>query len=444
MAIGIDVVDPRVLEGILIRAVDLARSGQHSESQIKLSRDERRELAEAAERVERGYRMRKSIQKEVVLRFRPLFHELVYKLDMSAPAPSSPRGYLLYSDPNFEGATGVAVDSVGGMLRSGRGQAMLGEDTKSRIQAVLGQAMLELWPVYVHHRALTYGPPNVFRMSAELLEKLLLTDPFDVPAEDVRPPFPGFYVELPPGLNLVDTDDRSRPLHPATLLAVGETEETDDVGALTRTLRVAIIGEPTPDGPRGAWDDQLHTATVWLYPGMTIGQSMQRRQEAFAAVGERHARMYADRPIGRYRVGDTSGDLTTRDVLGLVVNICLYLSSPNVDVESAGGASWEQMFDEQGRPRRQPKKKRKTSKRRRTKVKAATPKLWDIGRRVQRLTRKSPGAHVVRGHWRRQAHGPKWSLRKTIWIEPFVKTGRGGEAPPERGYEMNPDEGWIF
>jgi hypothetical protein len=28
---------------------------------------------------------------------------------------------------------------------------------------------------------------------------------------------------------------------------------------------------------------------------------------------------------------------------------------------------------------------------------------------------------LVRGHWRRQAHGPKASLRKTIWVEPFWK-----------------------
>lgn len=28
---------------------------------------------------------------------------------------------------------------------------------------------------------------------------------------------------------------------------------------------------------------------------------------------------------------------------------------------------------------------------------------------------------LVRGHWRQQAHGPRHSLRKTIWVEPFWK-----------------------
>lgn len=33
---------------------------------------------------------------------------------------------------------------------------------------------------------------------------------------------------------------------------------------------------------------------------------------------------------------------------------------------------------------------------------------------------------LVRGHWRQQAHGPKWSLHKTLWIEPHW---RGPEGP---------------
>jgi hypothetical protein len=34
----------------------------------------------------------------------------------------------------------------------------------------------------------------------------------------------------------------------------------------------------------------------------------------------------------------------------------------------------------------------------------------------------------VRGHWRRQVHGPRWSLRQVIWIEPFVRRPTGADA----------------
>jgi hypothetical protein len=41
-------------------------------------------------------------------------------------------------------------------------------------------------------------------------------------------------------------------------------------------------------------------------------------------------------------------------------------------------------------------------------------------------THASPMSHWVRGHYREQAHGPKLSLHKRIWIEPFWKPGSAG------------------
>ena len=35
-------------------------------------------------------------------------------------------------------------------------------------------------------------------------------------------------------------------------------------------------------------------------------------------------------------------------------------------------------------------------------------------------THASPHVHWRRGHWRHQAHGPKLSLRKDLWIEPMI------------------------
>jgi hypothetical protein len=44
-------------------------------------------------------------------------------------------------------------------------------------------------------------------------------------------------------------------------------------------------------------------------------------------------------------------------------------------------------------------------------------------------THASPMVHWVRGHWKEQAHGPKFSLRKDVWIEPHL---RGGNVPANR------------
>jgi len=44
-------------------------------------------------------------------------------------------------------------------------------------------------------------------------------------------------------------------------------------------------------------------------------------------------------------------------------------------------------------------------------------------------TRNEPSiTTLVRGHWRNQAHGPKWSLHRAMWVHPFYK-GTGPLAP---------------
>jgi hypothetical protein len=45
-----------------------------------------------------------------------------------------------------------------------------------------------------------------------------------------------------------------------------------------------------------------------------------------------------------------------------------------------------------------------------------------LGEMLSGRTHSSPKSQfLVRGHWRNQAHGPKHSLRKTLWIAPFWK-----------------------
>ena len=77
--------------------------------------------------------------------------------------------------------------------------------------------------------------------------------------------------------------------------------------------------------------------------------------------------------------------------------------------------------------------------------KAGFPKIWEMGRELKMPAALQKAARdfshrreggraargwrvqkrfTVRGHWRAQAHGPRWSLRKRIWIAPFWKGPR--------------------
>ena len=77
----------------------------------------------------------------------------------------------------------------------------------------------------------------------------------------------------------------------------------------------------------------------------------------------------------------------------------------------------------------------------------AIPPAWQLGQDVKLSTELRAAAkhsaspnpktraewelksqHVVRGHWRNQAHGPDRTLRKRIWIAPHWRGPQAGEA----------------
>ena len=63
----------------------------------------------------------------------------------------------------------------------------------------------------------------------------------------------------------------------------------------------------------------------------------------------------------------------------------------------------------------------------------ARSKLWSagfvpierVGLRFERefTLERSVSQHIRRGHWRNQAHGPGFSLRKLIWMLPMIVGG---------------------
>jgi hypothetical protein len=105
--------------------------------------------------------------------------------------------------------------------------------------------------------------------------------------------------------------------------------------------------------------------------------------------------------------------------------------------------SWLQATDALQNYKRPVAKKRKKSKH-----KAPKARVYQLGREVKvspelremaseialgkskhaREGWKLRAQHLVRGHWRNQAHGPQRSLRKLIWIEPHTRGPSGEEA----------------
>jgi hypothetical protein len=116
----------------------------------------------------------------------------------------------------------------------------------------------------------------------------------------------------------------------------------------------------------------------------------------------------------------------------VVSNLLLYLNADNPEVASgAENAAWAARRRQLGASRK-PKKRRQH---------AAVPTftVTDIapsisGQSTASEARGGPRRHWVRGHWTRQPYGPHGSLRKLLWIRPFLRGGDAGDEVPPRVY----------
>jgi hypothetical protein len=251
-----------------------------------------------------------------------------------------------------------------------------------------------------------YGMP-VYDITHSLMAALLLTDPSDVDAADVKLPFGTFVVRLPqPFWTMMENTEHAAPVALAVIsrLSVTRLEMLDGVPRIVGTgpqivTRMTTKGgnqiwERRPDLPEsgniGGWIDHV---VVPVNPG----------------------------PVRE----PTSGDKHLLQAFRrLIVNLCLYLA------EHGRG-------EKLGRPS-------SSKKPRDGEVVEPQPDIWVIGREVKldrelvtsakAWTETRAGRtegwrlrsrFTVTGHWRNQPHGEGRLLRKRKWIAPYWK----GEGP---------------
>jgi hypothetical protein len=296
-----------------------------------------------------------------------------------------------------------------------------------------------LYPIWTYMKASEVSAPNVFAVRDSLVEKLLNTDIDNVLPEDVRLPFPGFYVSLPFGEKLLMLRNHQTGMHEASFVGIAEGWVGEERG-----LFCTLWGEPRPDGS-DAHDDHIYSFSFQL-PKAATESSLRELLEANDEIQRAHMRdagipLLIKRDVAR--VYDQSFDFY--DAISLlrrfVINFCLYLNSPNPDIEPAksGQRTWGQIVageSEQKRTKVRVSKSRRTSK----KPSATTVyTIWDVGRNIEQLKRVSSATDIlVRGHFRRQAHGVGRRLRKVIWIEPHIRLSTGEEVAGHE-YDVEPN-----
>lgn len=153
------------------------------------------------------------------------------------------------------------------------------------------------------------------------------------------------------------------------------------------------------------------------------------------------------RPVISAVDGDDDPDVAAEvrsvvtSVIRIIINLTQYLSCPGAEVETHRERGLERArkrLEEKLGTRTTPEMKKAIRKSLRdlgphcvtTVVGKTIEESWEEERK-RREGCQTPRLHWVRGHWKMQPYGPRKSLRKRVWIQPYER----GEDNPEESRE---------
>lgn len=274
-----------------------------------------------------------------------------------------------------------------------------------------------------------FGYPT-FQLTHSLAASLMLTDCSAVSGGDFRFPFPSFLINMP---------------YPNSPISIDGERGSSGVRWIVAHQMRYPIPEDSPKlvdrlGAQG-WIHKAPSDIRWMPCTMVrliepYGVGVFERKPLPDDDDTLESWLMTGIPIEAvHHLPSTSLDsAAARAALRLVANLSLYLD-----------AQRQEGHDLPERRIRNPKKKK--SHRRPRDIGPALPPAWILGQGIkldpelraaasqvarpegqQRAEWKLQSQHVVRGHWKMQAYGPKRSLRRKIRVEPYWRGPRLSEA----------------
>lgn len=283
---------------------------------------------------------------------------------------------------------------------------------------------------------------QLFDLPPSLVEMFRQTDVEDLPMDQLRLPYSAQYVFFGPQGHL--------ELKPGFKVEGAYVVKTSD-GILT----ISITTCPPTEDAAERW--LLTPAPIFTqaflpeHQTMSVGAAVDHvLSDTVAALTERASATHGLSHVEAEKISEEYGASITwkgretatkhldqlpgeadiyRRVLRLVINALCYITAYQDDVKTDWTAGADQALKAKAaRPDNEGKK--------------AKTKLEALGYRLVHFcglnleaesaaagTRRAPGSHWVRGHWRNQAHGEGRLLRKLIWIMPY-KVDSGENEPP--------------
>jgi hypothetical protein len=277
--------------------------------------------------------------------------------------------------------------------------------------------------------------PCWYTMSEGLVYGLLGTQLREVYPDDVRMPFPGFFVEIPSGVMTIKNDSTGE--HEVRALSVCEGTPTfkdiPETYKEGRRLLVVAYCEPN-ERSTDAGDDNILYMNIPLYDDSRSIETLIAEDREIAVPGGE----WFDGEDGGKFVGQqkTFGEIRQL-IRSFVINFLLYLRSPEADVQHANASRITSL-----------RKEKKGAKKHRGQIERLQKEpSWIVGSKIvlnpelrsvvrESLSRRKGKSLtfkvLVSGFWRRQWYGkkspehPKGTEQRLKFIEPFV---RGGNLP---------------
>ena len=398
----------QVVKVIRMRAAEMSVGSRPMMAEA--SRDAQKQLVSVMDEVEKLWRQGKSVQRRTQTVLAPLIWQAQSGIEPEKLDIGTATDMLDLMQPGYTPQWSRLLD-IAAISLLGSMQMHQGRMSKAQF---LASVQLPFTALYIYMAARRFGAPSVFELRDSLAEKLILTDADKIKPSDVQLPLPGFYIQMPPGA--LEMWNEATGWHKVTFVGIAEGYSNESIRP-GRVLMSVFWGEPN-ERSTSATDDNAQVSFI------SVPEEYDGSIEQYEATLRDQEHITNRQSFVRWNGTEFSFDDGHKLLRKFVVNFCLYLSSPNPDIQPTGGKqTWKDVVDKAEDARKAgPYAKRPVTV-------GKNFSLWDVGRRVNRLQRTMTATDIlVRGHWRRQVHGPRWSLRQVIWIEPFVRRPTGGDV----------------
>lgn len=242
-----------------------------------------------------------------------------------------------------------------------------------------------------------------YEVSRGLTERLLATELRGVHGDDIRLPFRALVFRIPKGLSLIRRE-RVQGEVPA-MLTIAEEPWTGDDEAMRGAERVWHVSHWAIDNR----DEGNFSFPFFVWDGLPWGEVMAR-----------NLRMIETTP---HRLNTHEEDPPLSGLMAWVANVLVYLTLPEARVVKGEGN--KELADLQQRLQKAKGSTREAIKARLRRLRPQP--VFRVGEGILPLPTSAPipeaGAlsvrELVKGHYKRQAHGEGNAQRKVIWVQPY-------------------------